>query len=158
MKRAEQVRVRHILVGVPQGTPAPQRQAARQKADALLVRLRAGEDFATLARESSDDPSSRGEGGLLPWFGRGEMVPPFEQAAQALKPGETSGVVETPFGFHVLRLEDKRPSSTVAFEEARPQIERVPPRQQARDLLDQKVAAMRRREGGGALLIYDKGA
>jgi len=144
MKRPPQLRVRHVLVAVQQGAAAPQKQAARQKAEGLLARIKAGGDFAAIARESSDDTGSRGEGGLLPWFSRGEMVPPFEQAALKLKPGETSGVVESPFGFHVLRLEDQRPASAIPFEEAKPQIEQFLSRQQARELLDRRVAALRK--------------
>jgi len=143
MKRPPQVHVRHVLVAVPKDAPAPQKQTARQKAEALLARIKGGEDFAAVARDS-DDPGSRAQGGLLPWFSRGEMVPPFEQAAFALKPGETSGVVESPFGFHVLRLEEQRPAGTVTFEEAKPQIEQWLSRQQARELLDKKVAALRK--------------
>ena len=144
MKRPAQLRVRHILVSVPQGAAAPQRQAARQKAESLLASIKAGGDFAAIARESSDDNGSRNEGGLLPWFSRGEMVPPFEKAALALKTGETSGVVETSFGFHVLRLEDQRPAAAIPFEEAKPQIEQYLARQQARELLDRRVEALRK--------------
>jgi peptidyl-prolyl cis-trans isomerase C len=144
MNRPAQIRVRHVLVGVAESAPPAQRQAARQKAEALLARLKGGEDFAAVARESSDDSGSRGEGGLLPWFSHGEMVPPFEKAAFALKRGETSDVVESPFGFHVLRLEDQRAGGTVPFEEARPQIEQWLSRQQGRELLDRKVAALRK--------------
>jgi peptidyl-prolyl cis-trans isomerase C len=143
MRRPEQVRVRHVLINVPKGATAPQKQEARQKAEALLARIKGGEDFAAVARESSEDAGSRGEGGLLPWLARSESVPAFEQAAFGLKPGETS-VVETPFGFHVMRLEEKRPAGTVAFEDVRPQIEQWLSRQQARDLLDRKVAALRK--------------
>jgi len=144
MKRPPQLRVRHVLVAVQQGAAAAQKQAARQKAEGLLARITAGGDFAAIARESSDDTGSRGEGGLLPWFSRGEMVPPFEQAAFGLKPGETSGVVESPFGFHVLRLEDQRAAAAIPFEEAKPQIEQFLSRQQARELLDRRVAALRK--------------
>ena len=144
MKRPPQIRVRHILVGVAREAAAPQRQEARQKAEGLLARVKAGEDFATLARESSDDSGSRGEGGLLPWLGHNDTVPALEKAAFALKPGEVSGVVESPFGFHVLRLEDQRPAGTVSFEEAKPQIEQFLSRQQARELLDRRVAALRK--------------
>lgn len=144
MKRPAQLRVRHLLVALPQGAAAPQKEAARQKAEGLLARIKAGGDFAAIARESSDDTGSKGDGGLMPWFSRGEMVPQFERAALALKPGETSGVVESPFGFHVLRLEDQRPAAAIPFEEAKPQIEQFLSRQQARELLDRKVEALRK--------------
>ena len=144
MKRPPQLRVRHVLVTVPQGAAAAQKEAARQKAEGLLARIKAGGDFAAIAQESSDDNSSRGEGGLLPWMSRGDSPPAFEQAAFALKPGETSGVVESPVGFHVLRLEEQRPEGQISFEEARPQIDQYLSRQQARELLERKVAALRK--------------
>ena len=73
-------------------------------ASQLAEQVKKGDDFAELARKNSDGPSGP-KGGLLGRFGRGQMVPPFEKAAFALKPGEVSGVVETPFGFHVIRRE-----------------------------------------------------
>lgn len=143
MKRPSQVQVRHILVGVPQDATDEQRQAARTEAEELLTRVRGGADFAALARQSSDDPGSREQGGLLPWMGRGESVPPFEQAAFALSKGKVSDLVETQFGYHILRLEDTRPEQVVPFEEARPQIESLLRRRQGRDELRQKVEALR---------------
>ncbi|MCX7750745.1 MAG: immunoglobulin domain-containing protein [Candidatus Bipolaricaulota bacterium] len=92
----EQVRASHILV------------ATREEAEEILKRLAAGEDFAELAKALSKDPGSAGQGGDLGWFGRGRMVAPFEEAAFALKVGETSGVVETQFGFHIIRVTDRR--------------------------------------------------
>ena len=83
-------------------------KAVRAKAEDILRRVRAGEDFATLAREFSEDPGSRAQGGDLGWFGRGVMVKPFEEAAFALKAGEVSGLVESPFGFHIVKLEERR--------------------------------------------------
>ncbi len=144
MKRPAQVRVRHIFVASGQDAGADARQAARKKAEALLARVQGGEDFAAVAREASDDRGSREEGGLLPWLGPGDTAPTFEQAAFALQPGKTSGVVETPFGYHLLRVEDKRAGGAVPFDEARPQIEQWLSRQQARELLDAKVAALRK--------------
>ena len=81
---------------------------ARGKAEGLLKRARAGEDFAELAKQYSSDPGSKDKGGDLDWFGRAKMVKPFADAAFALKPGEISDIVESPFGFHIIKLEGKR--------------------------------------------------
>jgi parvulin-like peptidyl-prolyl isomerase len=83
-------------------------KAARQKAEDLLKRVRAGEDFAALATQFSEDPGSKEKGGDLGWFSRGEMVKEFEDAAFALKEGEVSGIVESPFGFHIIKVEERR--------------------------------------------------
>jgi parvulin-like peptidyl-prolyl isomerase len=143
MKRPAQVQVRHLLVATPRQATPEQRGAAQREAEELRARLAAGEDFAALAAASSDDPGSRQQGGLLPWFGPGAMVPEFERAAFALGEGETSGVVETPFGFHLLRLEGRRPEEAVPFAEARPQIEDLLRRQTGRDQVRRKVEELR---------------
>ena len=86
-------------------------KAERTKLEAILQRIRAGEDFAKLADQFTEDPSGKGKGGDLGWFGRGMMVKPFEDAVFALKPGEVSGVFETVFGFHIVKLEERRTQS-----------------------------------------------
>ena len=83
-------------------------KAERAKLEGVLARVRAGEDFVKLANEFTEDPSGKGSGGDLGWFGRGVMVKPFEDAAFALKPGEVSGVFETQFGFHIVKLDERR--------------------------------------------------
>jgi peptidyl-prolyl cis-trans isomerase SurA len=90
------------------------RAAARAQADSLLVELRHGADFATLARRHSDDPGSREQGGDLNWFRRGMMVRAFEDVAFGLRPGQISEVVETPFGYHIILVERIQPAEIKA--------------------------------------------
>ncbi|HWP35461.1 MAG TPA: SurA N-terminal domain-containing protein [Thermodesulfobacteriota bacterium] len=122
-----QVSARHILVAVPPDASPEAVEAARQKARAALERLRKGEDFGKVALEVSDDRATlrdRARAGDLGFFARGTMVKPFEDAAFALKPGELSDVVRTPFGFHVIRVDAVREGRTPPLEEVRAQLER----------------------------------
>jgi peptidyl-prolyl cis-trans isomerase C len=118
----ERVRASHILVRVPEGTPGPRKEDLRKKAEALLGRVRARGDFAALAKQSSEDPGSAAKGGDLGAFGRGQMAPAFEQAAFALKPGEVSGIVESPFGFHIIKVSEKIPARRAAFPEVKERL------------------------------------
>jgi peptidyl-prolyl cis-trans isomerase D len=99
----EQVRARHILVSFRNDAEEAQ---ARAKAEDLLRQLRAGADFAALAREHSDDPGSAEQGGDLGFFGRGQMVPEFEDVAFTLDKGATSDLVQSPFGYHIIQVVD----------------------------------------------------
>ncbi len=104
-----QIKVRHILK-LTRGADPSAKAARRASIDSIATLLAAGADFMTLASAETDDPSGRSSGGDLPWFGAGMMVPEFEQAAFALAAGETSGVVETSFGYHIIYCEDRRDS------------------------------------------------
>lgn len=115
---SEEVKARHILIAVPPTATPEQKRAARAKAEAALAKARAGEDFEKLSRDLSE-PNTAAAGGDLGWFGRGAMVPAFEEAAFRLKPGEISEVVETRFGFHVIKVENRRKKT---LEEVRPEI------------------------------------
>jgi parvulin-like peptidyl-prolyl isomerase len=117
--------VRHILVAFRPGDPSGARSAARAKAAEALKRAKAGEDFGALAREYSDDRASAAQGGDLGEITRGQVVKEFGDAAFSLKPGELSPVVESQFGFHVIRLEGMKPSRVRSLEECRAEIHGV---------------------------------
>lgn len=122
-KQGERVRASHILIQVPKDADAATKAQARAKAEDLLKQVKAGKDFAELAKANSQDPGSAPKGGDLGYFEQGEMVGPFNDAAFALKPGQVSDVVETPFGFHIIKVVDKQPGGVVPFEQAKTQIE-----------------------------------
>ncbi len=118
---AEEISARHILIKVESGADDETKAAAKAKAEAARKRALAGEDVATLATELSEGPSGP-KGGDLGFFTRERMVAPFADAAFAVKPGETSEIVETRFGFHVIRVEDRRDARTVPLEEVQDRI------------------------------------
>lgn len=106
----EMVRARHILVAYDKSGSEDIKKKAKEKTEALLKRVKAGEDLAKLASEYSDDTASRSKGGDMGFFSKGKMIPDFEKAAFSLKPGEVSDVVETQAGFHIIKLEEKKES------------------------------------------------
>jgi peptidyl-prolyl cis-trans isomerase D len=117
----ERANVRHILIKT-QGKPKEQAPQLKAKAEDLLKQIKAGGNFAELAKKNSEDPGSAVKGGELGWIVRGQTVPPFEKAAFSLKAGETSGVVETEYGYHILQVEEQQAAHTQSFEEAQPQL------------------------------------
>jgi parvulin-like peptidyl-prolyl isomerase len=137
----EQVHARHILIRV-QGSPSPVRpgqkdlteEEALAKVQDLRKRILAGEDFAQLARQESDDSGSGANGGDLGTFRHGQMVPTFEQAAFAMQPGDLSEPVKSPFGYHLIKVEAKESKS---FEEVRPELERRMRPEQAQKALEE---------------------
>lgn len=118
----EQVRARHILLKLNPGDDEQVKHAVREKMAGILAEAGNGGDFAALARQYSEDASAT-QGGNLGFFARGEMVKPFEEAAFGLQPGELSAIVETPFGLHLIKLEDRRPARIVSEDQARWQIQ-----------------------------------
>ena len=121
---AEERRVRHILINAAKDAAPDVKQKAKARAEALLAEVRkTPASFAEVAKKNSEDPGSAANGGDLDFFGRGAMVKPFEDAAFAMKPGETSNVIETDFGYHVLRLEAVRGGDKKPFEAVRAGIE-----------------------------------
>lgn len=102
----EQVKAAHILIRTPQGADTKVKEQKRAEAAKVLAAIKAGKDFAATARSLSEDPGSAGNGGDLGSFTRGTMVGPFEEAAFALKAGEVSGIVETSFGYHIIKVSE----------------------------------------------------
>lgn len=118
----EMVRARHILVRVGKDAPEEDKKKARDKIGDILKKIKAGEDFAKLATEFSDDPGSKNKGGDLGFFPKGRMAPEFENAAFSMKPGEVSDIVETPFGFHIIKVEEKKESILQPYEKVKDKV------------------------------------
>ncbi len=122
-QQPERVRASHILIGFPQDADEAAKKDARTKAAEILKEVQAGKDFAALAKQHSTDPGSGQNGGDLGFFQQGQMVPAFDKAAFSMKPGETSDLVETNFGLHIIRVAERQPARTVPLDEVRPQIQ-----------------------------------
>jgi parvulin-like peptidyl-prolyl isomerase len=120
-RQEEQVHARHVLLSAHDGD-ADLDAKARARADSLLAAIRAGADFADVARRFSQDPGSAVSGGDLGWFGRGRMVPEFDRAAFALKTGEVSPVVKSQFGYHIVKLDERKAAGTRPFAEVRTEL------------------------------------
>jgi peptidyl-prolyl cis-trans isomerase D len=118
----ERVRARHVLIRIEPGADDAAIAAAQQRADAALARIQGGEDFEKVASDVSEDPGSKDRGGDLGLFPRGQMVPAFEEVAFSQKDGETSAVVRTDFGFHVIRTEAHEAAQNRSFDEAAREI------------------------------------
>jgi peptidyl-prolyl cis-trans isomerase D len=114
----EQVRASHILLK----TEGKDEAAVRTQADDLLKKAKAGADFAELAKRFSEDEGSAPNGGDLDYFGRGRMVPEFDAVVFTMEPGQVSDLVKTNFGFHIIKLVDKKPGTSRSIDEVRPQL------------------------------------
>jgi peptidyl-prolyl cis-trans isomerase D len=115
----EQVRASHILLK----TEGKDDAAVKKQAEDLLAKVKAGADFAQLATKFSEDDTSKVKGGDLDYFGKGQMVPEFDKVAFALQPGQISDLVKSQFGYHIIKVTDKKPASKRTLEEVKPQIE-----------------------------------
>src|SRR5947199_1748507 len=146
----EQVRARHILVKTAADAGADAKAAARKKAEELLAKVKAGGDFAALAKERSEDAGSAANGGDLGLFTRGRMTPAFEEAAFALQGGGLSDVVETPFGFHVIKVEEHRPGGAKPLETVHDEIADTLKRERSLALARKQAAEDRRKIARGA--------
>jgi peptidyl-prolyl cis-trans isomerase D len=128
----EQRRASHILISVKGGASEEDKRKSRARAESILAKLRSAPgSFAELAKKESGDPGSASQGGDLGFFSRGMMVRPFEDAAFGLKPGQISGLVETDFGFHIIKVTGVKPGKMKTLEQVRPEIEGELKKQQA---------------------------
>jgi peptidyl-prolyl cis-trans isomerase C len=140
----ETVRASHILIRVDEKADAAAKKKGRAEIDAVLKQARAGADFAKLAQQHSQDGSAA-QGGDLSYFPRGQMVPAFEQAAFSLKPGQISKVVETQFGYHIIKVTDHKPARTVPYDEANGQIRQFLTEQKKQQHADEFIAGLKKK-------------
>jgi peptidyl-prolyl cis-trans isomerase D len=146
----DQVKVRHILIKVDPKADAKTDAAAKQKAEDILKQLRAGGNFADLAKKNSDDPGSKDQGGELGFIKHGVTVPEFDKAAFSLQPGQISDLVKTQFGYHIIQTEEKQTAHTRSLDEVKPTILAVLQRQkeaQAQQAFAQQLAKEAQKNG-----------
>jgi peptidyl-prolyl cis-trans isomerase C len=141
----ESVKASHILVMVDKNAAKDAKETAKKKIDGLLIRVRKGEDFAKLAKENSDDKGSGQNGGDLGFFGKGMMVPNFEKAAFSLKKDEVSDIVETEFGYHIIKLIDKKPSRTIPMSEVHDRLKNFLKSMEVNKKLSEYLADLRKK-------------
>ena len=142
-KQPEQVNASHILIKVDENASEAQKAEARKKIQEVQQKLQKGEDFATLAKTYSEGPSAP-QGGNLGYFRRGQMVKPFEDAAFKLKPGETSDIVETRFGYHLIKVIDKQPEKTLAYAEIKDRLNELLKKQKLETEVDVYIDSLRK--------------
>jgi peptidyl-prolyl cis-trans isomerase D len=118
----EQARAAHVLIRVPGNADAASQAEAELRAEGVAKIARAGGDFAVLAEKHSDDPGSQDKGGDLGWFGRGRMVPEFDEAVFNAKPGDIVGPVKSQYGYHIIKVDEFRPESQRPYEEVIEQV------------------------------------
>jgi peptidyl-prolyl cis-trans isomerase C len=130
----EEVHARHILIRAAAGDDKANKES-ENKIKAIIARLNKGEDFAKVANEVTEDPSGKADGGDLGYFTKDQMVPEFSEAAFKLDKGKISGPVKTQFGWHVIKVEDKRTKPAPNFEDVKPQVEQYLKRKAQTDLV-----------------------
>jgi peptidyl-prolyl cis-trans isomerase C len=151
-RQDDSVHASHILIRTAENADAAAKAKAKSQADDLLAQIKKGGDFAALAKQHSQDPGSAPNGGDLGFFSKGQMVPAFEQAAFSLKPGQTSGVVETPFGYHIIRVSETKAGRDLSYDEVKGQIDEYL-KQQIRDQKSQEFVDQLKAKGKIQILI-----
>ena len=137
----QEVRARHILIRVMDPTDEKASKEAEEKIKAIIVRLNKGEDFATLANELTEDPSGKQNGGDLDYFTKDQMVKEFSTIAFSLEKGQISGPVKTQFGWHVLKVEDKRTRKPPEYDKVKDQLQAIVMRKAQSDLISKLRAS-----------------
>ena len=149
----KQVQARHILFSVADSASDESRADTRSTATGILERARGGEDFAALAEEYSQDTGTASKGGDLGFFGRGRMVKPFEEAAFDMAVGQLSGLVETPFGFHIIKVEAIQPEHIKPLEEVADEVAEELREQKSRTIAEERVREDRKKMTDGMTLV-----
>ncbi len=152
----EQVRASHILIKTdsadPNADPNQVKAKAKAKAEGLLKQIRDGADFATLAKANSDGPSAP-KGGDLGFFSRGQMVPDFEKAAFELKVGQVSDIVQTQFGYHIIKAVDHKDAAVIPFEQAKDDILKTLTQNRQNELAEKFIESLKAQ----ASIVYPAG-
>lgn len=141
-ERPESITASHILVQLSEDAGEEERDEARQKIDEVAEKIASGEDFAALAEEYSEGPSAS-KGGSLGSFSRGDMVPPFEEAAFALEEGEVSDIVQTQFGYHIIKVSEKSEAGTAPFEEVKESISNYLAQEQEQEAITSYIETLK---------------
>jgi peptidyl-prolyl cis-trans isomerase C len=137
-KEPEQVRASHILIKVDPGTDESKKAEARKKLKGIHNKLQKGENFEALAKEYSEGPSGA-KGGDLGYFSRGQMVEPFDEVAFGLSPGRVSDIVETQFGYHLIKVVDKKPEGMMSYEEVKDKLQQYIKQQKVREQVNLSI-------------------
>jgi peptidyl-prolyl cis-trans isomerase C len=139
----ERVRARHILIRVPPTASKSDKDAARKKIEEAQKELKKGGDFAELAKKYSEDPGSKERGGDLGYFSRGDMVEAFDKTAFSLNVGQTSDIIQTDFGYHIIRVEEKKAAGKLSFDEIKDDLKEYLYQQRGAKKFEQYVKDLR---------------
>jgi peptidyl-prolyl cis-trans isomerase C len=143
-KQDEQARASHILFRVDEKATDADKKKVRAQADSVLKQAKGGADFAELAKKYSADGSAQ-QGGDLGFFTKDAMVPAFSDAAFAMQPGQISDVVTTQFGYHIIKVTERKPASTVAFDTVKDRIREFLTQQQKQQRAEAFIAELKKK-------------
>ena len=143
MRQPTQFKAAHILISVDESATPEQKAELKKKAESIRNMVEMGQDFAELAAKNSGDPGSKNNGGELGWMSEGQTVPPFEAAMKSLEPGELSELVETRYGYHIIKLQERRGSGARPYEEVEERIEEFLKQRAVQELIQQEVELLR---------------